>query len=243
MSERVFKGELDGMTAALKARLARPDARVPSLDRILSVMRDLIERALVENFFSRNEPAAFNFGDGRTIWVDGWPAGEWRSRSEMFPGETGDDLVCIQVFDPDVMESIQWWVHTADRRKHEAIEEASRRKRSSTAQDERDQVEQPLASHLQFLGHVIKRQVKCSGGRIDILDVTANEIIECKLSGSASSLTAAVLQVRGYGVQFPSASLAIAVPVVEPDAVWLADVLPQTGVRVIEVSKLKGTLQ
>lgn len=112
-------------------------------------------------------------------------------------------------------------------------------------------VEEPLAKILCDAGHAIERQVSCVGGRVDILDFTTGEIIECKAWGSASDIAAAVTQLYRYrpgaGVGSPffrhstgrlpfrGRRLVVAVPSVEHDALWLADIVRRKGIRIIEV--------
>lgn len=97
-------------------------------------------------------------------------------------------------------------------------------------------VERPLACALREAGHEIRRQVPAGcGGRADIFDFTTGEIIECKPRGDTASIVAAVKQLRRYRPHFFDPQLAVAVPKIEPDAAWLADMLRKEGIRVIEV--------
>jgi hypothetical protein len=54
--------------------------------------------------------------------------------------------------------------------------------------DETLKVEVPLTHARMALGHKVKRQHRCAGGIIDIFDVTADELIECKLRGTSAAL-------------------------------------------------------
>lgn len=101
-------------------------------------------------------------------------------------------------------------------------------------------VEEPLALALQQAGHEIRRQVTCSVGRIDILDDTTFEIIECKFLGDASRISDAVNQLHRYQSRFPGAQLAVAVPYVEDEAEWMIKALDAIGIRIIEVDKGVG---
>jgi hypothetical protein len=234
MTEREFKSELDGMAAAARERRNR-GVSGPSLDEILKVAGDYVKVALLQGIFCRGEKPAFRFGDDRTIWHAGWPIGEWVSRGEMFSEEPADDLIAIRIFDPNVRESLHWFVKSADRRKYDA--EMNQPRKLSNVQREREQVEKPLAEHRGRLGHLVERQVICGAGRIDILDVTANEIIECKASGSGSDIVAAVNQLRRYAQHYSNARLTVAVPYVEEDGIWLAELIEHIGIAVIEVDR------
>lgn len=101
--------------------------------------------------------------------------------------------------------------------------------------DEVLRVEVPLARARLALGHEIRRQHRCSGGIVDIFDLTADELIECKVLGSSAALGEAVGQLKRYAKSFPGAGLSIAVPAIEPDAGWLADILRREGIDIIEV--------
>lgn len=229
---RAFKSELDGMAAVARERQRR-NVDGPTLDEILKVARDYVEVALTQNIFCRGEKAAFEFGDDRTVWAFGWPIGEWVSRAEMFGGD-GDELIALRIFDPQLRESLHWFVHTSDRLRYNA--EQDKPKKRSVTQIERDEVELPLAESRKSRGHIVQRQVICGAGRIDILDVTANEIIECKASGSAGDIVAAVTQLRRYSAHYSGARLVVAVPWIDVEAAWLVDLLSRIGIFVIEVS-------
>jgi len=101
--------------------------------------------------------------------------------------------------------------------------------------DEMLQVEMPLARARLALGHSIRRQHRCSSGIVDIFDLTTDELIECKTRGSSAALGEAAGQLKRYARSFPGSSLSIAVPAVEPEATWLADVLRREGITIIEV--------
>jgi hypothetical protein len=90
------------------------------------------------------------------------------------------------------------------------------------------------------LGHEIRRQHRCSGGIVDIFDLTAGELIECKARGSSAALGEAAGQLKRYARSFPGAVLSIAVPIIEPDAGWLADILRREGIGIIEVENSAG---
>lgn len=234
--ERRFKSELDGMAAATRER-ARRGADEPTLDQILPAIRDYVEVALTQNIFCRGEKPAFEFGDDRTIWAFGWPVAEWVSRDEMLGG--GDqELIAIRVFDPNCRESIHWFMHTADRL--EFAEKEKRPRKQTRAQREIDHVEKPLFERLVRAGHRVERQVICSAGRIDILDITANEIIECKATGTVTDLATAVNQLKRYAPHYSGAILSVAVPFVDADAIWLAEMLARGGINVIEVGTEGG---
>lgn len=113
--------------------------------------------------------------------------------------------------------------------------ETLRRKRGPTA--EHRFVEEPLARALVAKGHRIKRQMRCSGGIIDIYDLTTDEIIECKIDGTSEALGAAAGQLQRYRKTFPGTSLTIAVLAIEAEAGWLADVLREQNFTIIEVGK------
>lgn len=102
------------------------------------------------------------------------------------------------------------------------------------------EVEEPLARSLIARGHKIRRQHRCSGGQIDIYDLTADRIIECKARGTSAALGEAAGQLQRYGHFFPGATLVIAVPAVEPDGAWLADVLRSQGIAIIEMARGEG---
>jgi hypothetical protein len=96
-------------------------------------------------------------------------------------------------------------------------------------------VEEPLARARRALGHEIRRQHRCAGGIIDIFDLTADELIECKFQGSSTALGEAAGQLKRYSKSFPGTSLSIAVRSIEPEASWLADVLRRQGIVIIEI--------
>src|ERR1700719_4727199 len=87
--------------------------------------------------------------------------------------------------------------------------ETLRRKLGPTA--ETVKVEIPLVKAREAMGHRVRRQMRCAGGVIDIFDLTSDEIIECKLIGTSSSLGEAAGQLRRYGKTFPGTALSIAV--------------------------------
>lgn len=229
------RGSVSGMIAAYKARQARPSHSAPGLERILHVVSDYILHAMVYGTYERGEPA-FEFGDETTVWVDGWPAGEWITRAELFHNSPGDDIVALRIFDPGIRESINWFIHTADRLAYNAELEA-RRKSVSSTQIEKQSVEDPLAAHLRTKGHDVRQQVKCRAGRIDIHDVTSGAIIECKAYGGCSDIVAAVNQLRRYLTVFNDAHPVVAVPYIYEEAEWLADLIRQSGIRIIEVEQ------
>jgi hypothetical protein len=101
-------------------------------------------------------------------------------------------------------------------------------------------VEEPLALALLEAGHEIQRQVIVGCGRIDIFDETAFELIECKAVGNTSSIVAAIKQLKRYRPYFPGPQLAVAVPRIENDAIWLADAMEKTGIRFIEIQRGVG---
>ena len=101
--------------------------------------------------------------------------------------------------------------------------------------DESRLVEEPLARARMLLGHQIRRQRRCAGGVIDIFDVTADELIECKLRGTSASLGEAAGQLKRYSRSFPGSGLAIAVLSIEQEANWLADILRGEGINIIEI--------
>lgn len=96
-------------------------------------------------------------------------------------------------------------------------------------------VEGPLAAALLRAGHTIRRQRRCANGVIDIYDVTADELIECKATGTAGALAEAGSQLQRYRKSFPGAAMVIAVPFVSADAEWLSHLLRQQGISIIEV--------
>ena len=97
------------------------------------------------------------------------------------------------------------------------------------------EVEAPLAKARIAAGHKIRRQHKCAGGIIDIYDLTTDELIECKHRGTSASLGEAAGQLQRYRRSFPGTNLVIAVLAIEPDAFWLANLLSQQGIAVIEI--------
>jgi hypothetical protein len=101
--------------------------------------------------------------------------------------------------------------------------------------DEARKVEEPLARARMSLGHQVKRQHRCAGGIIDIIDITADELIECKVRGTSASLGEAAGQLKRYGRSFPGSRLTIAVLGIEPEADWLAEILRREGIDIIEV--------
>jgi hypothetical protein len=106
--------------------------------------------------------------------------------------------------------------------------------------DEARKVEEPLARARMSLGHQVKRQHRCAGGVIDIIDVTADELIECKLRGSSATLGEAAGQLKRYSRSFPGSRLTIAVLGIEPEADWLAEILRREGIDIIEVGGISG---
>lgn len=98
-------------------------------------------------------------------------------------------------------------------------------------------VERPLAEARIARGHNIRRQHRCSTGIIDIYDLTADEIIECKHRGTNAALGEAGGQLRRYGRVFPGARLTIAVLSVDPAADWLAELLRRDGITIIEMGR------
>jgi hypothetical protein len=101
--------------------------------------------------------------------------------------------------------------------------------------DEALKVEVPLARSRIALGHQVRRQHRCAGGIIDIFDITADELIECKLHGTSATLGEAAGQLKRYGSSFPGSRLTIAVLSIELEAVWLAEVLRREGIAMIEI--------
>lgn len=99
-------------------------------------------------------------------------------------------------------------------------------------------VEQPLSEWLVRRGHIIERQVKCAGGRVDIVDSTSKELIECKASGRISSIVAAARQLKHYESVFDGFGMVIAVPRIDESADWMVVALRGIGFRFIEVRKL-----
>ncbi len=93
----------------------------------------------------------------------------------------------------------------------------------------------PLAHARISMGHQVRRQRRCAGGIIDIFDITADELIECKLRGTSAALGEAAGQLKRYGRLFPGSRLTIAVLSIEPEADWLAEILRKEGIAIIEV--------
>jgi hypothetical protein len=106
--------------------------------------------------------------------------------------------------------------------------------------DEARKVEEPLARARMSLGHQVRRQRRCAGGVIDIFDVTADELIECKLRGTSAARGEAAGQLKRYGRSFPGSRLTIAVLGIEPEADWLAGILRKEGIAIIEVGGVSG---
>lgn len=106
--------------------------------------------------------------------------------------------------------------------------------------DEARKVEEPLMRARMALGHQVKRQHRCARGIIDLLDITADELIECKLHGTSAALGEAAGQLRRYGQSFPGSRLTIAVLSIEPEAFWLAEILRKEGVAIIEMGGSSG---
>lgn len=100
-------------------------------------------------------------------------------------------------------------------------------------------VEEPLARILIEMGHRIRRQMRCPAGIIDIYDLTANEIIECKVRGTNAALGEAAGQLQRYRKSFNKPSVAIAVLSIDEDAAWMAKVLRQQRIRIFEMSEHK----
>jgi hypothetical protein len=224
------RSPLDGMAAVARERVKRPDAAEPTLDRIINVARDLMVDAVTTGTYGVGE-AAFPHGDERTVWIDGWPCGEWASHDEIFGGGDGR-IAALRIFDPALRESIHWFLQPADRRRYEQKTAVQRRSRNEI---EKEKVEEPLAAALRAQGHDVRQQVQCSVGRVDIHDATIGEIIECEASGGCSDLVAAVMQLRRYSLVFGGAKLTVAVPTVDDDAEWLAAMLRREGICIIEV--------
>lgn len=116
-----------------------------------------------------------------------------------------------------------------------ASAEARRLKRKKREGDESRVVEGPLASFLKDVGYEIKRQVTCPGGKIDILNETTKELIECKARGNGHSLYDAAFQLKHYQAAYPDHRLVIAVPTIEADCGWFADALRGAGFCILEV--------
>jgi hypothetical protein len=101
--------------------------------------------------------------------------------------------------------------------------------------DEARKVEEPVARARMSLGHQVRRQRRCAGGIIDIFDITADELIECKLRGTSASLGEAAGQLNRSSRSFPGSQLTIAVLSIESEADWLAEILRREGITIIEV--------
>jgi hypothetical protein len=99
-----------------------------------------------------------------------------------------------------------------------------------------------LARSRLSLGHNIRRQHRCSGGIVDIFDLTADELIECKVRGSSAALGEAAGQLKRYAQSFPGTKLSIAVPSIETGAGWLAEALRREGFDIIEVETIGGVV-
>jgi hypothetical protein len=143
---------------------------------------------------------------------------------------------------PPVDEAlVQQWADrinaTWRRAKQEAAIEKAMERKPRGPSGESQKVELPLAAMLRSMGHVVRRQVSCAGGRIDILDDTAEEIIECKADGELSSIVDAARQLKLYQPSFPNRRLCIAVPFIDPRAMWMADALRKAGFRFIELER------
>jgi hypothetical protein len=224
------EGTVQGL--ATRFRLKRDTATPPEppLDRILAVAARLIEAAVLHGEYGRGTPG-FKFGDADTVWIDGWPAAEWARRGEMNLGE-GDDVVALRIFDPNLRESLHWFVSSADRRLYDATFAA--RGKSVRQSIEKDRVEDPLAAAYRASGDVVHQQVSCAAGRVDIHNATKSMLVECKADGGAGDIVAAAAQLRRYASHFPGHQLAIAVPFIYGDGVWLADLLREAGFIFIE---------
>jgi len=96
-------------------------------------------------------------------------------------------------------------------------------------------VELPLVTARRALGHDVRRQHRCAGGIVDIVDLTADELIECKIRGSSAALGEAAEQLRRYARSFPGMALSIAVLRLDHEAVWLAGILRREGFLIIEL--------
>jgi hypothetical protein len=106
--------------------------------------------------------------------------------------------------------------------------------------DEARKVEEPLVRARMALGHQVRRQRRCAGGIVDIFDITADELIECKLHGTSAALGEAAGQLRRYSRSFPGSRLTIAVFSIEPDGNWIAEVLRKEGIAIIEIQRLRN---
>lgn len=112
------------------------------------------------------------------------------------------------------------------------------RKTRKTIGPELELVEIPLAKWLVRKGYAIAQQQRCRGGRVDIVDHTNKNIIECKFRGNERNLFDAGVQLKNYHPEFPGHALVIAVHEVEPPAEWLCRALEGVGFRVIETQDL-----
>lgn len=101
-------------------------------------------------------------------------------------------------------------------------------------------VEAPLARQRLAAGHQVRRQHRCAGGVVDIVDLTADELIECKVRGTSAALGEAAGQLKRYARSFPGSRLTIAVVVIEDEAAWLADVLRREGIGIVEIGDGSG---
>ncbi len=101
--------------------------------------------------------------------------------------------------------------------------------------EEKRLIEDPLASARVAAGHQIRRQHRCAGGIIDIYDLTADELIECKVSGGSKALGEAAGQLQRYKKSFPGSGLVIAVLRLEDEAEWLAQLLRREGIIIVEI--------
>lgn len=99
------------------------------------------------------------------------------------------------------------------------------------------QVQDPLARKRSEAGNRVRVQRRCAHGIIDIFDITADEIIECKHIGTAAALGEAAGQLRRYSQSFPGSGLVIAVLRIEGDGVWLAEILRAQGITIIEMDR------
>jgi hypothetical protein len=103
--------------------------------------------------------------------------------------------------------------------------------------DELILVEMPIFEARTRRGHEVRRQVQCKAGRADIFDVTAHELIECKMRGSVKLIAEAAGQLKKYEPCFDRPELTIAVPEIEPEAAWVADLLRSVGFTFLQVKK------
>lgn len=110
-------------------------------------------------------------------------------------------------------------------------------RRSKPPGPEKTDVEEPLVKQRRALGHRVRQQIRCKGGVVDIYDLTTDELIECKAVGSSAALGEAAGQLQRYRISFPGAAIAIAVPQIEGEATWLAELLRDRGITIIEISR------